>query len=241
MTLLRVIQMARTLTQREGAVVDRQRFITAMEEAGAYRVDVTAEQNIANFKKDPSRILRLTSVDACIVRPTLDYLGIKYIDEVAIPKTLGLYNKFYGELNTFSAVPQVIYGSWLDACEKRFVFAKECLHLYTNTASGVTTAEELIDSARRSYRNIPSSPDTILDDEATALFLAIETLLPWQLRDHRTSDDLYTWLQTDKKATPAQIARVFMVPVELINLFQSQIPHSESTYAGLSQDINSRI
>lgn len=229
MTIRDVVKMARSLTDVEGAIVDRDVGIAAFKS----RLDQNEEQylkanNIASLA--PFRIL---SVKNAIEKPTLTKLNIPCISYERIKDTISLRDSIYGYLDNTGDIPAVVYRPRLRPCWERFTIAKELLHLYSDTASTWQDANTLITAAKQSRELIPSESES-LSDETIGFYLAMEVMVPWRLREQFLS-------LKDKAATKMQIAKAFMVPLCIIDHMMSESCEEGSSYAGLSMRINSSI
>lgn len=243
MILPEVIRTARELTDASKALVDRHQYIVAQGgKSSSY--DLSEEQRVAKlaaqYKQKFKTEIKLVSVDDCILRPTCVKRNFRRVGKTEIPKPLTIFgdkpvdlsDKYYGCLDSLGDVPEIIYGSWMSLCWKRFIVAKELLHLYSGTDrdDDVKDADELINMARSSRFLIPDE-NTDMCDEAAGLFLAIEVMLPWRLRDQ------YLWLRK-QKATDWQIAKMFMVPVDIVKFFSDTLCKNDVTYVELSDKLN---
>ena len=235
--------MVRHLTDAPGAVVDRHTLISALGNANpAY--NLTDEQRIAHLAKryveSCQRDFKVLSIDKGILKPTLIERNLRRIGKVEVPHPLIVYgnkpfdprDSYLGYLDSLGDVPQIIYGSWMTTCWKRFIVTKELLHIYTGTDCDEEpkNADDLINAARESRLVIPDE-NTDLGDEAVGLFAAFEAILPWRLRDQ------YLWLK-DNKATDWQIAKVFMIPLEVIKFLDQATCANGVKYLDLSRQLN---
>ena len=238
-----IVRLARTLTDAPRAIVERHAFIRGLGNASC-SYDLSEEQRInklaQRYKQQKKSGFHLLSVDDGILEPTCIKRNFRRIGKTEIPKPtiifgdkpIDLRDKHYGCLDSFGEVPEIIYGSWMTVCWKRFVVAKELLHLYSGTDQDDDTkdADDLINAARDSCLNIPDE-NTELSDEASGLYLAIEVVLPWRLREQ------YIWLR-ENNATDWQIAKVFMIPSEIVGFISSARCADGTTYFELSKRVN---
>ena len=235
--------MARTLTDSPNAIIDRRLLIRGLGSANpAY--DLSEEQRISSlreeFLQEKGRGFRLISIDSGILEPTRCKRNLRRIAKVEVPKPLQVYGDkpldlsdyHYGNLDSFGEIPEISFGSWMSVCWKRFIVAKELLHLYSGTdVDDGHNAVSLISAARRS-RTDAIDENTNLSDETSGLYLAFETMLPWCLRE-----DQYLWLK-EHGATSWQIAKVFMVPNEVIDFIETMKCRDGLAYLELSRKLN---
>jgi len=118
-----------------------------------------------------------------------------------------------------------------NTCWYRFTAVKELMHLYAGTAKDALhpNADDITRCAKDSRRIIPTR-EKELDDETAAFYMAIEVLLPWSLREQ-----VFFMRQ---KHTEYQIARAFMVP---LNIIQHVFRGDDSNYSSLSFETNMGI
>lgn len=229
-TIHDVIRMARLLTDSPSALENRDALIRRTP-----GLDLSEEGILRDLGQKYPEPFRLTSVDGAILQPTLKRLGLPYLNFAAIPQECKLRGSFYGYVDNFLSPPTIYYRDELRPCWKRFTIAKELLHLFSGTAvdKGVAEAAILI-MAAKSSRKLLVSETTELDDETFAFYLAIEVMIPWQLR-----------YQFDRlrsmNATTLQMAKVFMVPERIVQHFLSDSADCHCNYAGLSRRVNENI
>lgn len=243
MTFPEIVRLARILTNNPKAIVDRHGFILGLGNANC-SYDLSEEQRISKLeqkhKQQKKLGFRILSVDDGILKPTCIKRNFRRIGKTEIPRPLRIFgdkaidlrDNHYGCLDSFGEVPEIIYGSWMTVCWKRFVVAKELLHLYSGTDQDDLTknADDLINAARESRLNVLDE-NTELSDEATGLYLAFEVMLPWCLREQ------YIWLR-ENRATDWQIAKVFMIPSEIVSFIDSAKCADGTTYFELSKRVN---
>lgn len=229
-TIHDVIRMARSLTDCPSALDDRDALIRRTP-----GLDLVEEGVLKDLGQKYPEPFKLTSVNGAVLQPTLKKLGLSYLNFAAIPQECKLRGSFYGYVDNFLSPPTIYYRSELRPCWKRFTIAKELLHLFSGTSidKGVAEASILI-MAAKSSRRLLVSETTELDDETFAFYLAIEVMIPWQLR-----------YQFDRlrsmNATTLQMAKVFMVPERIVQHFLSDSADCHCNYAGLSRRINENI
>lgn len=135
----------------------------------------------------------------------------------------------------------VVCDAGLNLCWQRFTIVKELMHLHSRTVgdgqefrSGGDSAHRILSEAITS-RDEHIWEDVELSNEASALAMALETLVPWCLR--RQFDAL-----VDQRADPYLIARTFMVPLNFIKIM---LPpgycDGAMGYGNLSNRLNARI
>lgn len=131
----------------------------------------------------------------------------------------------------------VIYNKQGRLCMRRFLEAKELLHLLTGTVVDGESQRNMVADAFLEQsldgRNFVVDFDKPLSPEAVGFYLAIEVLLPWCLRK-----ELLTMI--DQKATTMQIAKAFMVPEFVIRHIHN-VNFGSRSYLGVSYEWNSRI
>ena len=229
MKIIDVIKLAKELTSQPGAIVPRSELVKQIPD-----IDAQEEQVLNDFNGMKSS-LRVVSVNDAIFRPTLEKCGLSDVIFGPLTKDLNLRNAYYGSLDTFENPPVIYYHKELRPCWRRFTIAKELLHLYSGTATDKTAvdANDLILSAQESRRLVVNEA-TELDDEIVAFYLAIEVLMPWELRDQFNR-------MRECGATSLQIAKAFMVPQNIVTHFISESYDRSCNYAGLSRRLNLAI
>lgn len=258
LTFIDAIRVARSLSDRDDAYMDRHKFILKLVEY--YKNKKSLQYPLANeishaslcaefMKGNGGKGFEVVDVNMGIYQPTREKCNFLNINMYAIPKPvqlkpllindndfgiLDLQDRYSGFLNAAENPPVIGYGSWLSDCWQRFIVAKELLHLYSGTYydddDGIN-AKSIIDFARVSRNLSKVNKNDKIDDETVGLILAFEVLLPWRLRDQ------LEWLKS-KKATRLSIARTFMIPKDIIDLFMDAKCVGGQTYLALSREIN---
>lgn len=130
----------------------------------------------------------------------------------------------------------VIHNKQRRLCVRRFLEAKELLHLLTETVVGGEQQNMVADAWLEQSldgRNFVADFDHPLSPEAVGFYLAIEVLLPWCLRRELN-------MMLDQKATTLQIAKAFMVPEFVIRHVQN-VKFGNRSYLGVSYEWNSKF
>lgn len=101
-------------------------------------------------------------------------------------------------------------------CGARFTLCKELMHILTDTVDGAEGGSEaMLKSAFKWKENIPEEGAT-LDDETVGFYHAIESMLPWSLREqfNAVREDFG---KNTKEDCDMKIAQTFMMPAKVIN------------------------
>ncbi|MCL1921889.1 MAG: hypothetical protein FWG50_12595 [Kiritimatiellaeota bacterium] len=142
------------------------------------------------------------------------------------PNPFGLAKKFKGK-------PYFeIRVTFPNLCWFRFVACKELMHIYTDTFTNTEFDGETLSKLMRliTTGNIPDQPDDMLDAEQTAFYLAIETMLPWELRSQLD--------RLERLGIPKYyIAKAFMLPQYVLD----HVFMEHKKYLTLSKSINENI
>jgi len=232
MTIREVIRLARELTDAEGAVVDRNSILPAFVD----RLDKNEEAYLKDIKRLDGEAFQLLSVESGILAPTRSKLKPMEIVVEEVDQSVQTRDALYGYIDYCGELKStVVIKPKLRPCWERFTIAKELLHLYSGTMDdkGMTEAQTQIQAAKES-RSLIVSEATELDDETAAFYLAIEVMLPWRLRNQ------FMELK-NMDATPMQIAKVFMVPMCIIEHILLDSPERGCSYVALSRRINQNI
>lgn len=232
MTIRDVIKIARTLTDVDGVIVERDSILSAFgrdldQQEEAYITNQPIFQDLLPF--------RLTSVDKCIYSATCAKLSMKSVDIVQVLPEVQSRGALYGYIDYKKQSPTIVIKANLRPCWKRFIIAKELLHLYSETAedADLTEASVLVKAAMDS-RTLLVNEATELDDETATFYLAIEVMVPWCLRSQFTH-------MSSRNATTMQIAKAFMVPECIISHMLSDSSDRGSSYLALSRRLNLNI
>lgn len=225
MDIRKVLRTARELTQSPGVLVERHKLVLQY----GNRLDVPGEHVLTDLRKRYKGEFMATAVLPTLKKITQEKIGRPiFIHEMNEGGDAPFYG--YVENNKDNAVIKI--KPKLNICWKRFTVAKELLHLYADTCndSPSATAELLVKAARES-RDVIVHDNTELDDETSAFYMALEVLIPWDLREQ------FNELR-NLGATRYQIAKVFMLPEPFVDHF---ISSSEDSYASLSRRLNQNI
>ncbi len=123
-------------------------------------------------------------------------------------------------------------------CWRRFSAVKELAHLLAhNKALDKNTEDsvDLIETAKRARSIILTKSTVDIHDEAAAIFMAMEILLPWSIR--QVVIKMHEETNGVSKMNNFQIARAFAIPERLIEIFFEKDIEGTS-YCSLSHYIN---
>lgn len=241
MTLHNIIYHTQVLANYPGLAVPRMQYV----EQYAARI---AEQSKVVFcdveKMEFASPLQIVSVER-VLEATRMKLDIPKIGLEPVADASVLDPELYSYVDYHTDCPVIVYRNTLNFCWQRFAVVKELLHLYTDTAKEqgwlesvpIIDAGALVDDAISSAKRLPSA-DADLDDELTALVMANEIMIPWQLRPQLKH------LQ-ERGADNGQIARAFLMPRLFVDRLLGEwrgVGNAEGeTYAERSWRINLQV
>lgn len=227
MNIRRVIEIARKIADQPGVVVDRKVLLSSA--VGSYDLDGEAE--LLELARENGLNLQLVDIGRGVHHVVRDKTNLAVVYNAANPDT-PLRDAIYGYVLTKRISAIVVYRASLNYCWRRFTVMKELAHLYSETtADSILQAAVAIAFAAKESRQVIPTLDADLDAETAALYIALEVMIPWRLRQQ-------FYALKDAGATCYQIAKAFMVPQTLVNHFMSDW-NDKNTYAGLSYQLNS--
>lgn len=148
------------------------------------------------------------------------------------------WNGLCGYIDNTLDGPTIVYNKDLNLCWRRFTIVKELMHLYSYSAENLrhpdldrsmalTIMNEAIQSRQIQFANAES-----LSDEAAAIVMAIEVLLPWRSRNLLEE-------MIRQKIDPFLIAKAFMIPLSFVKIYLPNGYCDEAGgYCNLSRTIN---
>lgn len=225
MDIREVLQIAREIVKTPGIIVSRHKLVCSYGD----RLDVEGEKVLGSLLPKLG-----CELQAVAVLPTLRTLAERksgkkiLIHEISVKGDI----PFYGYVENAEDHAVVKIKSDMNMCWKRFTVTKELLHIYANTGDDAPNATaELLVKAARDSRNVFVHDNTELDDETSAFYMALEVLMPWDLREQFA-------LLRERGATHYQIAKTFMLPEPFVDHF---VGDGEDSYAALSRRLNQNI
>lgn len=221
-----IIKMAREITDRPGVVVPRASF--AADHKG--RLDQEGEKMLDQFNGKIGDGFSLVAVLPQLHKVVGEKSGKQIVVREApeLPEDVNMYGSVedYGDRALISIRPG------MNPCWKRFTVTKELMHIYSGTCpnSPTESADLLIKAAQDSRYVIPKD-NSVLDEETSAFYLALEVMIPWCLREQFN-------MMRELGATHYQIAKAFMIPERMVEHF---VGMESETYAALSRRLNRNI
>lgn len=174
-------------------------------------------------------------------REAVDILFEEFQDTASTRQT-----SLYSYVDNTREKPSVVYRSDLKLCWLRFAIAKELMHLYSDTAgrAGQSKADSIartalvarqrVSRSKNSFWDVAPSLDSPLDDETAVIFLTMEVMFAWRLREQflklREATERIDTLQYF-------IAKAFMIPRTFVDHF-CQDYRQESNYSAVSYSLN---
>lgn len=140
-----------------------------------------------------------------------DAVAKKTNRDIEVLRILSDTPNYYGEVRVYENKSQIRLWAGLNRCWQRFVWAKECMHVVFPKWDGLEPVERVEHAL--SSRFAPAKSDHDFDDETTGIYLAMEVLIPWEIRAR-----LSGW-KREERETNYQIACRLLVPQEAINHF----------------------
>lgn len=227
MDIREVIQTARAAVQNPGVVVFRSDFINGLGDSA----DKDAENVLEELKAKSRLPFRIISVLPAVLNLVRSKLKKDiFIREMKVGDS---ELSIFGYVEEFHDKAIIKIKPGMNLCWKRFTVLKELMHLYSNTCGDSTrdSASLIITAARRS-RDVIAKDNSILAPEEAAFYMALEVLLPWELREQLLQ-------LRELGATHYQIAKVFMIPQPMVDHFLED--YECSSYITLSQRLNKNI
>lgn len=138
-------------------------------------------------------------------------------------------NLCFGRISRYKDKAEILYSSALNSCWGRFVICKEAIHLLSGEEHYST---DLVSVVNGLINEIPPVIDSEIDAEWTAIYGAMELLIPKEM-----SSNLY---QMEKDgSTQYEIAYRFRVPEKIISLRLS--PDIRAMVDGVQKDLPDNI
>lgn len=234
MQLREIIAQARSISASD-VIELRSDYVSRFS---AKSIDAISEQTLLPFRVLMSNSpLRLVSVEkvAEVVRRKIGR-QIRFVP-VSVE---GMLCSVYGYVDNRADEPFVIFNSGMNMCWTRFTIVKELMHLYSGTATGFAQggstggiALPMVAAAIES-RRVKISEGVDFDDETVALLMALEVLVPWPLRNQLL-------LMREAGASLYQLAKAFLVPMNLIRLLINTDADRPISYVAFSNRINREL
>jgi len=203
------VRLARQITETSGVIVSRNQWLN---DAGDYKApDFNPKENplppeqteLVSFKRV------LDSVVQKIQRRVEVYAEPTGIDQQYL-------NHIHGYILN-EAIPKVVITP-CNTCWFRFAAVKELMHLYAYIAEDDQVRKaSLITSLAKQSRTIVPTPVKDLDDETAAIYMAIEVLIPWEMRKQGGQIDQMRKMFGENNYYP--IAKALMIPENVVQHF----------------------
>lgn len=226
MTLTDVIFLARRVAHDENFAVKRCEYI---DQCGS-RVDLISESVLDDIVAiQPPEGWQIVPVSSVYAR----VCSLSRYKKIVLYRAddLGALRGVYGYVEMERELASIVYNGGLNLCWERFTLAKELMHLVLPiTPDGTdldSVAMSMLETAVAS-RRLKFTSSTQLSDELAALIMALEILVPWALRPQLSR-------LIKAEATPYQIAKVFMMPLNFCEYMLT------SDYLNLSARINEGV
>ena len=228
-----ILRLARDIVQPSSLVL---RSSVIKNICGDEQVDEQYWSNGLSINLNQIKVVSIATSIWVALRKSRPNLKVQFVvprcDDASMSCNVMSYCKEYAD-----HAQVVIHNKQGRLCIRRFLEAKELLHLLTETVVGDERQRDMVADAWLEQsldgRNFVADFDRPLSPEAVGFYLAIEVLLPWCLRK-----ELHEML--DRGATTLQIAKAFMIPEFVIRHVQN-VRFGSRSYLGVSYEWNSRI
>ena len=223
MNMIKIVHMARMINSHTASTCDRDAKLSAMSHPDTCHSLDEIKQKLT---------LRVTDVNPGLVGIVSAHSGLSIeTHTLAEGSDLLLRQALYSYVMQ-DAHKAIIKCVRSNHCGTRFSIAKELMHVYIGVEDGETRhrANEIVMCAAESRKVVPDATKE-LDDETAAFYLAIEVMIPWQLRTQ-------FMMMRDMEQTTYQIAKAFMIPERVIDHITSG---ERSNYVALSKSINESL
>ena len=226
MTLADVIVLARRVAHSEDFSVKRCEYIDQC----APRIDLISESVLNGIDGiQPPEGWRVVPVSRVYAR----VCSLSQFKKIVFYRAdgLGTLRGVYGYVEMQQESASIVYNGGLNLCWERFTLVKELMHLLLpitpDGTSRDSVAGSMLETAVAS-RWMRFTSSTQLSDELAALIMTLEVLVPWSLRPQMSRLIM-------AQATPYQIAKVFMMPLNFCEYMLT------SDYLNLSARINEEV
>lgn len=240
MTIDAIIKSARTIDAC-GANVSRALFFAGYGKKDPYPLDPVLQLVDVSSLRPNSVMEQVKRAKGCriiqnnLIRQTADEEDSKRLEGLEDLESFGFIEKYdHGK----DGIEYRIYFIAKKLCGARFTLCKELAHIYTDTVDGADGSPDALLKCALDWRSLLLADPEGLDAETTGFYHAIETLIPWSLREQfiAIKNDFATFTTEEQYM---RIAQTFMIPVKVVDHF-CRCHADNIPYCGFSYELNSK-